>query len=367
MNYPAYTIFILGPSGSGKTTYLVSLFKKLELVGKNNFFLEAEDIGKQKYLVDLYERLAKNGEWPVGTRKISHWIFDCYVQKNDQTKAKACELNLFDYRGGVLTDQAEPEDEEDLSQATQQVAAVLGILDGQKLLAFMRDRKLLKQNVMRWIQKDLSNILQNIQMLDSGTFPVYFIISKWDLLEDANYSLKDIKRQLFEKVPELGYLINQRNQAKRPVYLVPVSSVGQGFASLRNGVMEKNPGTIPLPFGVEVPLALMLTDLHKDGLSANQGRRGFRLKLVVYFLASLVMSVFLKIWGLLLGVYMLLRPLISSKYKNRRNKNNKASAPAVSSVDTFECLLGECRQIRKEFLDQFPEAICTEIKQGVRA
>ncbi len=72
------------------------------------------------------------------------------------------------------------------------------------------------KNVMRWIQKDLSNVLQKIQDFDSGKFPLHFLISKWDVLQDANYSLQDIKQQLFEKVPDLGDLINQRDRAKIP-------------------------------------------------------------------------------------------------------------------------------------------------------
>ena len=377
-----YSIFVLGPSGSGKTTFFASLFYKRSHVEGKNFFLKTKNIETEKHLVDLYAKLAK-GDWPKGTRKISQWVFDCRVQNFDQTQTSACDLTLFDYKGGVITDQIESEDkddvaeaiqdEKDFTQAIEKAAAVLAILDGQKVLAFMQDKDLMDTKVSDWMHKELIGILQAIQNLDSGEFSLHFLISKWDVLENANYSLNEIKQKLFEKVPKFEALVKQRDDAGKPFYLIPISAVGKGFASLKNGIMEKNLGTIPLPFGVEVPLALALTDLHKDIVSKPSAQAPVkqhtdsRLNPIGYFLVGLALIVFLNILGLLIvGVYILFRLLKGSQNKNSRSNNSKPTAQASSSDDAFRQLLDECRQIRESFLHEFPAATCTEIKQGVK-
>lgn len=374
-----HTILILGPSGSGKTTFFASFYKKLSLAGNRSFFLKTKDDNTRKHLVDLYAKLV-NGEIE-GTRKTSSLIFDCCIQNSDQAPVEACELSLIDYKGGSITDVPEQDvadsalGEDEFTQATKEASALLAILDGEKVLAFMQDTELMSPVVHTWIQKDLDNVLQIIQK-KGGNFPLHLLISKWDVLVDAKYSLKDVKQRLLQNIRSLQPLINKRDRAKRPVYLIPVSAFGQGFASLKNGRMVKNPGTVPNPFGVEIPLALILTDLHKDignkpsvskpVESPVKQRTGSRLGLVVYFLIGFVMIVVLNIWGLLLlGAYMLFRLLTRSK--TNRASSNKISVPAVSSEDALHQLLSECHQIREDFLDQFPDAICTEIQQGVHS
>lgn len=362
-----HTICILGASGSGKTTFLASFFKKLSLLEKYGFFLKTEDPEKRKYLIRHYERLANNGEWPAGTRDISRWVFNCHVQTPDLVNVKACRLSLFDYKGGLLTDaESDLETEEDFQDAIDQSSAILAILDGQKILRLMQDTDFLMDDVTTWIEEDLNNALQLIEGF-GRQLPLHFVITKWDIIEDANYSLADIKQRLFKRMPSLKNLVQRRHRANCPVYLIPVSAVGQNFVTLKNGCMERNPGIIPSPDRVEVPLALTLTDLHKEPISAKPidspqpQRKGFKFGFLIYFLIGLGTIAIFQAFGLLLiGAYMLFRMLRQSKAKNNQANHSEAPIEAISPDDAFHRLLNECRQIREEFLSQFPEAICKE-------
>ncbi|MFM6138762.1 MAG: hypothetical protein ACKPCP_32275, partial [Sphaerospermopsis kisseleviana] len=52
-----------------------------------------------------------------------------------------------------------------------------------------------------------------------------------------------------------------RKKAGCPIRLIPVSSIGKEFATLQpDGSMKKNPGAIPKPFQVEIPLVCALID-----------------------------------------------------------------------------------------------------------
>ena len=107
-----------------------------------------------------------------------------------------------------------------------------------------------------FLNKDLPAI---IKWMSHCQVPIQFVISKWDLLEN-NFSLKQIRDRLLE-IPQLEQLIRDRNEKGSPVRLIPVSSVGAGFAELEtDGSMKKIPGSIPHPFQVEVPLACVLPD-----------------------------------------------------------------------------------------------------------
>ncbi|MDJ0733922.1 MAG: hypothetical protein QNJ47_07530 [Nostocaceae cyanobacterium] len=89
-------------------------------------------------------------------------------------------------------------------------------------------------------------------------------ISKWDTLIDE-YSLEELRDRLLQ-IEEFRNLIQLCNQARLPVRLIPISSVGMGFAELQpDGSMAKT-GSLPNPFLVEMPLACILPDMIKTTL-----------------------------------------------------------------------------------------------------
>ncbi|KYC42284.1 hypothetical protein WA1_20115 [Scytonema hofmannii PCC 7110] len=276
-----YKIITLGSSGAGKTVFLASMFKQLSTPGDLGFFLEVEDSQKEKLLTNIYWELASGETWPRGTRgEIAKWTFTCCVNAPNLSKYPVCQFTYIDYAGGLLTDLAAEEEEDnsfDFHKEVPNADAVLVILDGVKILSFMQATDLNQGDVGALLQKDLPIIMRQLNGCKRDT-PVHFIISKWDLVE-SNYSLLAVRNRLLEKVPEFQRIVSNRKEAGCPIRLIPVSSIGMHFATLQpDGRMQKNPGVIPSPFHVEVPLACVLVDgmqSHFDSeISELKGEQG---------------------------------------------------------------------------------------------
>ena len=255
-----YKIITLGASGAGKTVFLASMFKALSTQGDYTFFLEVEDQAKRKRLNAIYTQVITGDSWPQGTKysDVSEWTFNCRVKIPTLETFTACQFTYFDYAGGRLTDSEEDPEFESL---IQQSSTVLGLLDGQKIYSLMKGDSSLA--VGSFIKKDLPGIFK---WMHKCRVPIHFVISKWDLIEDE-FSLRQVRERLL-KIPEFDELIRIRNQANSPVRLIPVSSIGSGFASPQaDGSMRKISGAVPRPFQVEAPLACVLPDGLKARLS----------------------------------------------------------------------------------------------------
>ncbi|MDE5121128.1 MAG: hypothetical protein O4965_13925 [Trichodesmium sp. St19_bin1] len=251
-----YSVIMLGPRGSGKTMFLASMYKKLSTQGKLKFFLKVEGAEKRKRLNTIYTQVAFDEDWPGGTaiNELSEWEFTCCVQTEDLSIYDACKFVYIDYSGGRLTDpEGEGEEDEEFNNKIQAADIILVLLDGQKLLAFIGQIR----EGLKWANGDLPNMLQEVQKIQDK--PVHFVISKWDIVA-PDYSLEEVRDRLLD-IEEFNNLVIARNKARTPIRLIPVSSVGQGFATLlQNGSMAKNIDVLPTPFQVEVPLACTLPD-----------------------------------------------------------------------------------------------------------
>jgi hypothetical protein len=253
-----YKIITLGASGAGKTVFLSSLFKALSIQGDYTFFLEVDDQAKRKRLNAIYTQVITGDNWPQGTKysDVSEWTFNCRIKIPTLETYTACQFTYFDYAGGRLTDLDEDPEFESI---VQQASTVLGLLDGQKIYSLMKETNDLGVNT--FLNKDLLSILKWMQKC---RVPIHFVVSKWDLIEDE-FSLKQVRERLL-KIPVFEDIVRIRNYANSPVRLIPVSSIGSGFAIPQgDGSMKKISGAIPRPFQVEVPLACVLP----DGLQAR--------------------------------------------------------------------------------------------------
>jgi GTPase SAR1 family protein len=251
-----YSIIMLGPSGSGKTVFLSSLYKKLSTQSELGFFLQVDTGEKRKRLNNIYTQVAADERWPAGTRysEVSEWTFTCRVQNpSDLSIYDACCFTYLDYAGGRINEEMDEEDgSSEFNDKFKTADALLGLLDGQKLTALIKNEKIGKV----WALNDLRNM---IDLMQGSRKPVHFVISKWDIIGQS-YSLEQIRDKLLE-IDEFKNLVKLRNQAGCPVRLIPVSAVGKGFAIPKpDGSMEKT-GELPRPFQVEVPLACILPDM----------------------------------------------------------------------------------------------------------
>jgi hypothetical protein len=359
-----YSIIVLGVSGSGKTVFLASLFKTFSTLGKFGFFLEAENSDKRKSLNKIYEELITGESWPPGTRNTGQWTFNCYVKNSELSPVQACTLTYVDYAGGLITDSStEAGDSSQLESLIKSADAVLALIDGQKLLSLMEDKDLSSNVVSKFIHKDLPNIMQ---LVEKPTYPkntpVHFIISKWDLLENS-YSLKEVRDCLLDKVREFKNVVNSRKQARCPVRLIPISSVGEGFAILKpNGQMEKIPGKIPVPLNLEVPLAFALTDKQHNQIddpkpSSNSQPKTFKRNIIIYIFLGFITIVLIP-WGFIIAVaYFLIRMFVKKKQNTtKKDASTASSQESVSNINAFTQVLNTCKSIQQKFLAEFPES-----------
>ena len=259
-----YNIITLGASGAGKTVFLASLFKHLSLPTEQGIYLEVKDSEQQKQLNRIYSQVANKKSWPIGTRRaVTKWHFTCCVRTQTLEEYKVCQFTYLDYGGGILTDSNEEEDLNDFffdfRKEIPKADAVIVLIDGQQLFEFIKGGfDLSDPGISKWLTNDLPN---TIQLADrSRKNPVHFVITKWDLFEE-HYDLTEIRECLQDKCEEFKRLVNMRANAGCPVRLIPISSVGKEFITMQSdGSMKKNPGKVPKPFQLEIPLSYVLMD-----------------------------------------------------------------------------------------------------------
>ena len=265
-----YKVIVLGASGSGKTVFLASMYKQLSIQRKESPFFLDVDPEQQRILVQKYREIAStNTGWPSATKRdeVSEWLFTCRVQSPiDGRIYPALQFTYLDYAGERLI---EPQggSQTDFDAKIRDADALLGILDGRKILALMRN----EPDGDDFVNTDLTIILQDMMRSQN---PVHFVITKWDLLANNNYTLRDVRNRLLEGNDFLEFVENRITSFT--VRLIPVSSVGMDFAELQpDGSMRKIPGKHPKPLQVEMPLVCVLPDKFKaqvDALKEKQAK-----------------------------------------------------------------------------------------------
>lgn len=267
---PTYNVVILGPSGSGKTVFLGSMYNKLSTQGESGFFLAVDD-AQRKILNQIYTEVATEETWPEPTQmaNISNWKFTCKIQTPKGTYS-ACQFQYTDYAGEMLTDYKDDTTYiEKFNETIRNADVLLGLIDGSRLLSYMKG----EASGKKWVFKDLANVLSLIQDTDKS---IHFVISKWDLIEDK-YTLEDARNRLLE-IEQFRNIIKTRsnnnymnnenngNDDKGVIRLIPVSSVGKGFAEHQTDGSMKKTGKLPKPYNIELPIACILPDKLKEEL-----------------------------------------------------------------------------------------------------
>lgn len=259
MQKKRYSVIVLGARGSGKTVFLASLFRKLSVAGEYGFFL-VTNMHQQKQLNTVYNMVATGDRWPDATQleEFSDWEFTCRVISPSSKIYDAFDIVYLDYSGGRLTDETDGRLTEELEARLNNADCLLGLIDGQKLFDFMNG-----------IDKDgkfqYTELASIFSLLNRSANPVHIVISKWDLLE-GHFNLEQIRQRLLKDDLFLN-LAKTKSRTGTPLRLIPVSSVGSGFAIREaDGLMRKTPGATPRPFQVEMPFAMVLPDKIKTEL-----------------------------------------------------------------------------------------------------
>lgn len=261
---PTYNIVVLGPSGSGKTVFLASMYHKLSTQGESGFFLAVDDT-QRIILNQIYTEVASEETWPDQTqiKDVSNWKFTCKIQ-TPKGIYSACQFQYTDYAGEILTEAKDKSTHiEKFRETIKNADVLLGLIDGMKLLSYIKGEK----SARTWVTKELANVLNLIQNTNES---IHFIISKWDLIE-GEYTLEEARNHLLE-IEQFRNIImtrsnnNGNDHDKGVIRLIPVSSVGKGFAEQQaDGTMKKT-GKLPKPYNIEFPIACILPDKLQEEL-----------------------------------------------------------------------------------------------------
>jgi len=339
-----YNIITLGASGAGKTIFLASLFRQMSLPTKEGIFLEVESFRQQQELNNIYMQIVNQKLWPQGTgTNVNKWCFTCHVKTQELENYPVCQFVYLDYGGGLLTDKLEEEEDSNFfyfRKAIPNADAVIVLIDGYYLLKYIKTNfSLDDEYVARWLMRDLPNTIQLANRVRKN--PVHFVITKWDLFE-GKYSLKEARKCLETKCVEFKRLVDQRVNAGSPVRLIPVSSVGAGFASPEpDGSMRKNLDLVPKPFQLEILISYVLIDkvvAYYNDMNRENKRFEKSIQNKFFFLLELIPDSIIR------------GKLLNRKQRAERRRQVNDSRTAFSYlIDTFVGYI-------QEFEKKYPEA-----------
>lgn len=268
-----YKVLMLGTPEAGKTVLMASMYQRLAVQSSDiGFSLSCNTEVQRATLNRIYREIINtSSEWPQKTRSsmVSEWHFTCNIQAKDLNNYPTLQFTYLDYAGEVLTDPKEGESSvSTIHEEIERADVLLAMLDGYEILKLMLN----KEND-DFIYLKLTPILQIVAQCHQ---PVHFVITKWDLL-DGKFSLAQIRSRLLE-IEVFHQTVLNRSE-KYSTRLIPISSVGIGFAELQTQandgiIMRKIPGAKPSPFQVEIPFACVLPDVLERQLRELEQRLG---------------------------------------------------------------------------------------------
>jgi hypothetical protein len=269
---PTFRVVALGVAGSGKTVFLSSMFQQLNLLSPGGRYRLEARTEDRIFLGGVYAQAANPRQpWPIGTRasETREFLFDC-VAVDGKTARKVLSISYLDYAGELL-EPGHPGNAAglaDLGARIESAHALLGIIDG------LRVRQLL-QNEPEGHEYVRGSLHTMIGLMASASCPIHFVVTKWDMVPDraGNTGAEDSARlatvrDVLMRYLDLTPLFESWARSGRIVRLIPVSAVGNDFATLdAEGEVVKRPNGRVHPTNVEVPLSAVLPDLFRQAAS----------------------------------------------------------------------------------------------------
>lgn len=288
-------VIMLGPTQSGKTLFLSAMWQKLQWPLDPGFHLETvtadgfPDATSRNKLDRIYNHLLTQSDFPPGTALGSkaNYRFACQIPREQQSY-HACNFEYLDYAGGLLSNESLQDD--DFDQAVQEADVLLGLLDGVNLLRAMSN----DDDAHEWIAQELAPVLvrtaATLRRSKGRPLSIHFVISKWDAIKQLapHLNLEHFLRFL-QEIPAIQALLGLTDP-RATVRLIPVSALGDGFATLETEIVEQDDGTrqvlvytrkrhlpesmvAPIPLNVEIPIACSIPDVLTQRLAALETDR----------------------------------------------------------------------------------------------
>ena len=317
-------VHALGPSGSGKTVFMAAMYRQLRIKRADADFYLKTDYATSVHMNSVFNAVANpQDEWPASTRVANEWEFGLTVT-TPAGDFEPLKMKYVDYPGLILTAPRAAEDEryQHVIEQLKSAHALLVLLDGAGVLACLRGQP----HGRRFLDFELSSSLEIVQQTRC---PVHFAVTKWDLLE-GTHSLAEVRDLLLGDGSFCDLIRGRSESAAGPIRLIPVSSVGTGFAAMQpNGQMQKL-GPPARPFQVELPLISVIPDFVTYAFSELQARDQDLLSRVQRHLRNAESGGDLS--GRYAGRLAMARDLTKRALASRLAKSLKATNPVLAAL-----------------------------------
>lgn len=316
-------VHALGPSGSGKTVFMAAMYRQLRIKRADADFYLKTDYATSVHMNTVFNAVASpQEEWPASTRVANEWEFGLTVT-TPAGDFEPLKMKYVDYPGLILTAPRAAEDEryQHVIEQLKSAHALLVLLDGAGVQACLRG----EPHGRRFLDFELSSSLEIVQQTRC---PVHFAVTKWDLLEGA-HSLAEVRDLLLGDGSFRDLIRGRSESAAGPIRLIPVSSVGTGFAAMQpNGQMQKL-GPQACPFQVELPLISVIPDFVTYAFSELQARDQDLLSRVQRHLRNAESG---DVSGRYAGRLAMARDLTKRALASRLGKSLKATNPVLAAL-----------------------------------
>jgi hypothetical protein len=254
---PTFSVFVLGTRGSGKTVFMASMFQRLLAYSEERgYYLRCTDEKLKRRLLETSSKvLAVDQGWPDANMNAIEYPFECaYETKPVGAPDTLCRFTYLDYPGGWLSE-ADPPKEFSIKKKTQDAHAILVLLDGQKIKDFMDD---VNDNVT----SDILLLTSVLQQCSPSLKPIYFLITKSDLLDNSQYGFEKTQEALFRIPAFWDFVSTQATKSQLRFRMIFVSAVGPSFCmrDVRTGKMRKLSGGTWSPINIDKSISMTLLD-----------------------------------------------------------------------------------------------------------
>jgi len=260
----ALRIVALGPRASGKTLLLSSTFVSLSRYAPADhpYLLEAVEAQDANRLFAVNAQLRSGTKWPkstvVGDRRTFEFDSVCNCERGKLERL--FRIGYLDYGGETLhSDDIDLGDSvEDLDAHVKQANALLGIVDGEKVVALLEGDEGAKRAARDYFASRFAMIDYYLRVARS---PFQLVVTKWDIVdaEEVGDARLTRVRAALDGERRLHHVVAGAT-ANEIVRIIPVSSVGWGYAALNDDGEVERQGGEPSPWNVEVPLAALVVD-----------------------------------------------------------------------------------------------------------
>ncbi len=208
---------MFGISGSGKTCYLYAMAQILQGGARQGGFrlsVIANNMQQQALLNDGYMMMAADGKWPETTNVTTEYDLCVRVQYEDMFREIIPNLALYDYTGGIWTNNSDDahQDRLRLMKAFAQSSSVVFLVDGVTLLQAMEPanlhpshrNKATTQQIVQARQQIafVENLFRSFKQQEGSMPPVMVVVTKSDVFADES-ELQQGKSLVKEYLPSI--------------------------------------------------------------------------------------------------------------------------------------------------------------------